>query len=198
MNILLYIAIGAIGVGVFSQVKTNKSVRDAETPKYEVLKSFDSFEIRKYPEMIMAYSNMGSGKYSEQSSTGFRTVASYIFGGNDEEKKIAMTSPVIAEMGDNMKMSFVMPESYALDDLPTPNNENVKIEIEQAKTVAVIGFGGFANDADIISYTKKLQTLLKESRIENTGKVFFYGYNPPYQLFNRTNEIAIEISNYEE
>jgi len=198
MNILLYIAIGAIGLGVFSQVKTNKSVSNAETPKYEVLKSFDSFEIRKYPEMIVAYSDMGSGKYSDKSSSGFRTVASYIFGGNDEKKQIAMTSPVIAEMGDNMKMSFVMPESYAIDDLPTPKNENVKIEIEQAKTVAVIGFGGFANDADIMRYTKKLQTLLKESRMENTGKVFFYGYNPPYQLFNRINEIAIEIRNYEE
>jgi hypothetical protein len=197
MNILIYISIGVISIGAFSQIKTNKSVRESESPNYEIIESFDAFEIRKYPEMIMASTELGAGKYSNNSSKGFRIVAGYIFGGNEEKKQIAMTSPVISSIGDNMKMSFVMPKEYDLDQLPNPNNEKVKIQIEKEKTIAIITFGGFANDSDIKYYTNKLKLLLKESGIDNTGQVFFYGYNPPYQLFNRTNEIAIALNDYE-
>lgn len=197
MNIIAYITIGVLGLGIFSQIRTNASVRDTQTPKYEILKTFDQFEIRKYPEMIMASASLGSGEYSDLSSKGFRTVASYIFGDNDDKKKISMTSPVVSTIGKDMKMSFIMPSEYEIEQLPNPNNKNVKIQIEKEKTVAVIAFGGFANDSDIKEHTKKLKTLLSKSGIKNTGQVFFYGYNPPYQLFNRTNEIAIEISQYE-
>jgi len=197
MNIIAYITIGALSLGIFSQIKTNTSVRDTQTPKYEVLKTFDQFEIRKYPEMIMASASLGNGTYSDLSSKGFRTVASYIFGNNDAEKKISMTSPVVSTLGKDIKMSFIMPSEYEIEQLPNPNNKNVKIQLVKEKTLAVIGFSGFANDSDIKEHSNNLKILLKKSGIENTGQVFFYGYNPPYQLLNRTNEIAIEIIQYE-
>ena len=145
--------------------------------------------------MILATTIMGEGNYSKNSGKGFRTVASYIFGGNDENKNISMTAPVMASMEDTMKMSFIMPSKYDLNELPSPNNKDVKIEIRPEKIMAIISFGGFANDYDIKYYTKKLKTQLIKEGFSTTGKVYFQGYDPPFQLFNRTNEVAIELVN---
>ncbi|MDB4650048.1 heme-binding protein, partial [Crocinitomicaceae bacterium] len=66
-----------------------------ETPIYDVVKSFENFEIRSYDAMVVAQTEMKSSAYEESSSMGFRTIADYIFGGNKDNQQIAMTSPVI-------------------------------------------------------------------------------------------------------
>ena len=196
MNIAVIVVSLFVGVGAISQYKTNKMVKNTETPKYELIEKYDQFEVRKYPKMILATTVMGQGKYSRKSGDGFRTVASYIFGGNDQNKQISMTAPVMASMEDTMRMSFIMPSKYVLDELPFPNNENVEIQIRPERLMAIISFGGFANDYDIKFYTKKLkEQLVKEGFLAN-GKVYFQGYDPPFQLFNRTNEVAIELKNF--
>ena len=147
--------------------------------------------------MILATTRLGLGGYSRNSSKGFRNVASYIFGGNNENKQISMTSPVVSSVGDSMNMSFIMPSEYDIDQLPQPDNDNVEIEIQEERLMAIINFGGFANDNDIKYYTEILKEKLKKEGIEMGGKVYFQGYDPPFKLFNRTNEIAIQIVNYE-
>jgi translation initiation factor 1 (eIF-1/SUI1) len=193
MNIAVIVVSLFVGVGVFSQYKTNKMVINTETPKYQLIEKYDQFEVRKYPKMILATTVMGHGKYSRKSVDGFRTVASYIFGGNDQNKQISMTAPVMASMGDTMRMSFIMPSIYKLEELPSPTNENVEIQIQPERLMAIISFGGFANDYDIKYYTKKLKEQLVKEGFLVDGKVYFQGYDPPFQLFNRTNEVAIEI-----
>lgn len=197
MNVTLIIATSLIGLGLFSQYKTNKMVNDTETPKYVTIKNFEKFEIRKYPKMILATTKLGTGGYSNNSSKGFRNVASYIFGGNDQNKQISMTSPVLASIEDTMSMSFIMPSKYELIDLPNPENENVKLLMQPERIMATISFGGFANDYDIKYYTKLLKEQLIIEGIDPNGDVYFQGYDPPFKLFNRTNEVAIELTNYE-
>lgn len=183
-----------MSLGLFSQYKTNKMVIETETPKYELIKSFDKFEVRKYPKMILATTKLVGESYSNNSSKGFRNVASYIFGGNNENKQISMTSPVMSSMEDSMSMSFIMPSEYELSELPLPNNENVEIEIQPERLMAIISFSGFANDYDIKYYTKILKDELIKEGITSDGKIYFQGYDPPFKLFNRTNEVAIELS----
>ena len=149
MNVTLIIVTSLMSLGLFSQYKTNKMVSNTETPKYETIKSFEKFEIRKYPKMILATTKLKTESYSNNSSKGFRNVANYIFGGNDENMQISMTSPVMSSMDDSMSMSFIMPSEYELSELPTPNNQNVKLSSQPEQTMAVISFGGFANDYDI-------------------------------------------------
>jgi hypothetical protein len=197
MNVMLIIGTSLVGLGFFSQYKTNKMVSDTETPKYVTIKSFEKFEIRKYPKMILATTKLGTGGYSYNSSKGFRNVASYIFGGNDENKQISMTSPVLASIDDTMSMSFIMPSEYVLSDLPNPENENVKLLNQPERIMATISFGGFANDQDIKYYTKLLKEQLVMEGLDPDGNVFFQGYDPPFKLFNRTNEVAIELKSYE-
>lgn len=193
MNISLIIVTSLLSLGLFSQYKTNRMVSKTETPEYEIIKSYKKFEIRKYPKMILATTKLGGESYSKNSSKGFRNVASYIFGGNDENKQISMTSPVIASIEDSMTMSFIIPSQYDLNELPLPDNDNVEIKIQPERLLAIISFSGFANDNDIKYYTKILKEQLVKEGINANGRVYFQGYDPPFKLFNRTNEVAIEL-----
>ena len=78
-----------------------------EEPVYQVEKAWEAeqIEIRAYAPRVMAVTGM-----DEDTEGGFRVLAGYIFGGNAEEEKIAMTAPVIREgsQGD-WRLSFVMP-----------------------------------------------------------------------------------------
>ena len=58
-----------------------------ETPQYEVTSKHDGFEVRCYSEMIIATTSVRSD-YRGSTSSGFRRIANYIFGGNDKEMKI--------------------------------------------------------------------------------------------------------------
>ena len=164
-----------------------------ETPKYTVLRTYDDFELRQYGSMILAQTVMKSNSYENTSSQGFRTVASYIFGGNEQNKKIAMTAPVIMEMGDDTKMSFVMPKEHSMESLPEPSSEDVEILKVSPKKYAVISFPGYANNKKIDKYAKKLLKSIKSEGLETVGNVKFMGYNAPWQVIGRKNEIAVEV-----
>ena len=57
-----------------------------ETPEYELISKDDGFEIRRYSEMIIATTSV-QADYKGSTSSGFRRIASYIFGGNDKENE---------------------------------------------------------------------------------------------------------------
>ena len=193
MTRLSYFLSVSIVLLILSQFFMAYQSNKIETPKYTVLKAYDDFELRQYGSMILAQTVMQSASYENTSSQGFRTVASYIFGGNEENKKIAMTAPVIMEMGDDTKMSFVMPKEHSMESLPEPSSEEVKILKVSPKKYAVITFPGYANNKKIDKYAKKLLKSIKSEGLETVGNVKFMGYNAPWQVIGRKNEIAVEI-----
>jgi hypothetical protein len=165
-----------------------------EQRKYEVVKKFPGFEIRHYPEALLASVYTNARSYRELSSPGFNTLAGYIFGGNAENQKIAMTAPVqmdISEQGSSM--SFVMPSEYNMNSLPQPNNSAVKLETTPSEFIAAIEFGGYANDDRILEESEKLRKFLDENNISYTGNFRFLGYNSPYRVFGRRNEIVVRV-----
>jgi hypothetical protein len=128
------------------------------------------------------------------STPGFRTLAEFIFGGNNSNTRIAMTSPVHMDINDSAStMSFVMPSEYDEQSLPTPSDSRVKLEKSQAEYVAVLRFGGYANDAKIARYSEKLRTALEKNGLSYSGNFRFLGYNPPYQFIGRKNEIIVSV-----
>ena len=193
MTRLSYFLSVSIVLLILSQFFMAYQSNKIETPKYTILKSYDDFELRQYGSMILAQTVMQSASYENTSSQGFRTVASYIFGGNEENKKIAMTAPVIMEMGDDTKMSFVMPKQHSMESLPEPSSEEVKILKVSPKKYAVITFPGYANNKKINKYAKKLLKSIKSEGLETIGNVKFMGYNAPWQVIGRKNEIAVEV-----
>ena len=170
-----------------------------ETPEYELISKDDGFEIRRYSEMIIATTSV-QADYKSSTSSGFRRIASYIFGGNDKEMKISMTAPVISDCPseglNTFNISFVMPKEYSIDDLPKANTSLVSIEQESLGDVAVLTFGGWATESRSISYQQKLSALLKKSGIESQGGFMVAQFNSPWTLpMFRKNELMVRIIN---
>lgn len=175
-------------------ISSQPSLITEETQPYKVIKTEKEFEIRLYPSAAMATVSMKAKSYKELSSAGFRKLASYIFGGNKENKSIAMTTPVYMDINDQQSsMSFVMPSEYNKNNLPTPNDSSVKLTTTNEEYVAAIQFGGYANDESIKKYAAQLENALKAKKIEYYGNFRFLGYNAPYQFWNRKNEIIVNV-----
>jgi hypothetical protein len=86
-----------------------------------------------------------------------------------------------------------MPSAYDMESLPDPDNSDVKLEKTAEEYVAAIRFKGYASDKTLQKYTEKLKKLLDEKGIRYYGNFRYLGYNPPYQPFNRRNEIIVSV-----
>jgi hypothetical protein len=193
MNKFVWISLSIIVLGVVIFSIVSFTSKDIETPDYKVLKTIDEVELRLYPKMIVAKTSLSDKSFENQGSNGFRTIANYIFGGNEKNQKIAMTAPVVMEMSDSATMYFVMPKQYKKEDLPNPSSKNVRISEESSKTLAVISYGGFSSDKKIQKHQKELMKVLMKNNIKTKGAYMYMGYNAPWDVINRRNEVAIEV-----
>lgn len=180
---------GFIGIQLFAL----KSQYNIETYPYQVIKQYDSFEIRRYEARLFSTVKIPYGDYKSASGQGFSVLAGYIFGGNDKNEKIAMTSPVTMTIEDSITMRFMVPKKWNKAQLPKPNQKNINFVEEPQKLVAAIQFKGWANDKKIKRYKKQLKTALESQGILHSNKFELYGYNAPYEVFNRRNEIIVEL-----
>lgn len=105
-----------------------------------------------------------------------------------------MTSPVAMSLEDSMTMMFMVPEKYSKETLPRPNQSDISFHEEPAKTVAAITFGGWADDEKIEKYKAQLTAALDDEGIAYTNHFYFLGYNAPYEVFNRKNEVIVELA----
>jgi len=193
MKILLIIT-GVIFLAFIAvQLFAMSGQKNIETYPYKVIKKYDSFEIRSYEATLFTSVKLSTKEYKESSSKGFSILAGYIFGGNDRNEKIAMTSPVAMSLQDSMTMMFMVPKKFNKETLPQPNQSQIEFREEPAKTVAAISFGGWANDEKIEKYKEQLITALKTKGIPYTNKFYFLGYNAPYEVLNRRNEVIVEL-----
>lgn len=179
-----------------------------EEPSYRVTEKAEPFEIREYPPLIVAQVEV-PGDLSEASSAGFRLIANYIFGNNisvrdgglstaePAPEKIAMTVPVIAEGKGDQKtwlIQFVMPKQYTMDNLPKPNNPQVKLIPIGPQKLAVIRFTGFISDDKVQEKTAELMAWIKSRNALPLGSPRLARYNPPWSIpWMRRNEILIPI-----
>ncbi|MFN5183635.1 MAG: SOUL family heme-binding protein [Bacteroidota bacterium] len=187
---LAFLCLSAI-VLLFSFTKNSMSI---EQRKYKLIAKDGRFELRFYPEAIQATTNLTSSNYNESANQGFRTLAGYIFGGNNENKKIAMTAPVEMSVGtSSTKMSFTMPSEHKISELPKPNDSKISIHTTPAEYTASVSFGGYASDEKIDKYKNELFEYLKSKKIKNIGNFRFLGYNSPFRIFGRKNEILVQI-----
>jgi hypothetical protein len=193
MKTVLIVTSILLGIMILAQAFIYTSTNSTEQHKYVVLKKFEEFEVRQYAPAMFSSVKMVSDSYDATSSAGFRTLAGYIFGGNDKNEKIAMTSPVVMEIGDTTRMSFMVPSDIKKEDLPKPNNGRIYFEEQEQKIMAAIEFGGWADDQKIEEYTNKLKANLKANGLSYTGKFSYLGYNPPYQVIGRRNEVVVEL-----
>ena len=183
------IAIAFIAVQVFAL----KSQKNIETYPYIVDKKYKQFEIRSYEATLFSSVKLSNSNFKKASGEGFSILAGYIFGNNKNNEKIAMTSPVAMTLEDSMTMLFMVPKKFDMQTLPLPNQSQIEFTKEPAKKVAAIEFGGWANDKKINKYKELLIKTLKYKGIDHTNRFYFLGYNAPYEVFNRKNEVIVEL-----
>lgn len=152
MKTLLWLGLAALAAIIILQAFVMRSTSNTEQHKYEVLQTFDGFEVRRYDAAVFTSVILPEGSYRQNSGSGFRILAGYIFGGNERNESIAMTSPVVMEMSDEQKMKFMVPSAYRPDDLPAPNDPNIAFEEEPARIMAAVEFGGWADDDKIAAH----------------------------------------------
>ena len=132
--------------------------RNIETYPYIVQKRYKNVEIRTYEATLFTAVKLKTKGYKQSSSKGFSLLAGYIFGANDRQEKIAMTSPVSMSLDDSMTMMFMVPKQLKKDMLPKPNQPAIEFKEEPKKLMAAIRFSGWANDEKIEKYK---QTIIK-------------------------------------
>ena len=168
-----------------------------EQADYTVVKVMKGYEIREYPEHIVAQTVV-KGSYRRSLNSGFSIVAGYIFGGNTKKAKIAMTAPVVTQnskdssnmekiamtapvvatvQGDLQVISFFMPRSYSLESLPTPNDSRVTIVKIPKKKFAVMSYSWYNSENRITSMQEKLLSALARDKVSVEGSVAYAGYN---------------------
>jgi hypothetical protein len=208
MKLTMYIAIIAALLIVWSLYGYFGS--RVEQAEYSVIKKGNGYEIRNYPAHIIAQTTV-SGSYAESMNQGFSIVAGYIFGGNIQKEKIAMTAPVVLKKetsekiamtapvivsneGDSRTVSFGMPKSYTLQTLPTPTDDRVKLVEVSEKKYAAMRFSGYRINNRIEDLEEKLIALLQADGVEVVGSPAYAGYNAPFTPpWMTRNEILIEV-----
>jgi hypothetical protein len=180
-----------------------------EEPAYEVTAKIGDVELRQYAPYVVAEVRI-TGSATEAGNKAFRILASYIFGQNKGEKKLAMTAPV-TQTAAPMKLEmaapviqsaapsgylvqFVLPRGVTVDTAPEPIDQRIVLRQVQPMRVAVIRYSGFWSDANYNSHLAQLEQILKNAGVKWSGEPIYSRYNPPFTpWFLRRNEIWLQI-----
>ena len=162
----------------------------AEKVNYVVIEELgDGVEIRQYGENTIISVD------ADDSNSAFRKLANYIFGKNEQNIKIPMTSPVISiQVKDIIHMSFFMPEGHDSESAPAPLEEGIIIHDVGPRKLATVKFYGYVTNSKIRSYRTIIEKSISENSLKSKGDIFLMRYNPPWvpPLIMR-NELAVEI-----
>jgi len=167
-------------------------------PSFAIVSTInDRTEERLYEAAKWASTEVLDLDYRSAVREGFMKLFSYISGENDAGVKIDMTAPVsnrvIPGQGptceSNFTISFYVPSQHQ-DSPPTPTNPDVFLTDFPERRIYVRSFGGRASQEDWIDNAAKLGRDLTNAGL-NYDSSYFYtaGYNGPYTIFNRHNEV---------
>ncbi len=170
---------------------------NTEKAQYKVLESFGKIELRLYEPMIVAECDVG-GEQREARRSGFRILASYIFGNNGSNREVAMTVPVIQQLQGDKRwiIRFKMPALYKrVEDLPAPVDNRIKLAKIESTQFVVISFSGTTREQNLSKHYDQLIAFVKQKGIKTRGEPLYAFFNPPWTLpFLRHNEILLALS----
>lgn len=185
-----------------------------EEPAFTASLREGAFEVRSYPALLAAQVSV-TGTRDEASRAGFKLLAGYIFGGNTRRQTINMAAPVVQSKPCNETIAmtapviqtampghtetwtvrFIMPATFTMDTLPTPNDSKVELVAVPPARYAVVMFSGRAHEDDVIQKTGELTEFMTEHALRAAGPPALARYNPPWTLwFLRRNEVHIPVA----
>jgi len=180
---------------------------DLDCPAFTQTTSADGLELRSYASNKWSSTVVNGTSLDDAMTTGFDRLFEYISGANDAQASIDMTAPVLVKVtpgagpncASSFKVSFFVPFKYQSPSgpfPPKPTSDLVFIETIEAMNVAVAEFSGFAQQKTIIAKAAEEEQLVANSTemVASEGEEWFFaGYDPPFRLTNRHNEVFIPV-----
>lgn len=170
------------------------TINSYESPNYTVSLDEGPYQIREYPNTIVASTTGNS------SDSGFRKIYSYISGNNSSSEKISMTVPVrTQDSGGSKTIAFFMPKKHSREMLPAPSTNDVKIEELRGGTFAALRFSGRTPEPSVVGRRAELAHWASARGFQVLEEWYLDRYDPPWTLpFLRTNEVLVRVIKGEE
>ena len=195
-------------------VLSTTPVMAIEEAKYDVLSKDNKIEVRHYPPHVVA-ETIVYGDLEEVGNKAFQRLFGYISGDNTSQSDITMTAPVGQQTtGEDIAMTapvgqkkaeigwvinFMMPASYTLKTLPSPDDERVVLRQVTSQTVAAIRYSGFWSESNYLEHKVKLENWIQQSHYQVNGDALWARYNAPFTpWFLRRNEVLIPVADINE
>ncbi|KAL8488454.1 hypothetical protein ACS0TY_024649 [Phlomoides rotata] len=182
---------------MFKQLRPYKTP-DLETPKYQILKRAATYEVRKYEPFIVVETN--GDKLS--GSSGFNSVAGYIFGKNSTAEKIPMTTPVFTQAFDpeisKVSIQIVLPSEKDISSFPAPNEAEINLRKVEGGIAAVTKFSGKPSEDIALEKEKSLRSDLVRDGLKTKPGCLLARYNDPGRTWNfiMRNEVLIWLEEF--
>jgi hypothetical protein len=195
------IVISLLGALAYAHAQDTKPwfCHDLDCPTYKMVKNLTdiNIEYRSYQAGKWASTVVTGVKYEKAVATGFWRLFKYISGNNEQQQKVEMTAPVTVKVTpaqgpfceDNFTISFFVPFAFQ-DNPPKPFQEEVFIQEFPAMDVYVRSFGGWATGSRYLdAAADAIQALENAGYAIKTDYFFTAGYDSPFRLTNRHNEV---------
>lgn len=165
-----------------------------EQQPYDVLEAYPEFELRRYPEHLVAETEVGA-PFELAGNLAFPRLARYIGGHNRGSRKVAMTAPVVQEdQGGRFVVGFVMPADIPVDQLPAPTDPAVRTRVVPAQTAAALRFSGRWSRTSYRRKERRLLSAVAEAGLRVVGPPRYARYDPPWTpWFRRRNEVVVPV-----
>lgn len=176
---------------------------DLDCPRYTLVAKKNGYEIRNYAPSKWVGTTFTGSSYNKATQDGFNLLFKYISGANYANEKIPMASPVATKIvpgpgstGEkNFTVLFFTPFAYQANT-PTPTDPRLALVSLPAITAYVASFGGFESDAELQEHTSELVSYLDKDGVAYVKDFYFTaGYDPPFRVIGRHNEVWLLAAN---
>ncbi|MCD1144943.1 heme-binding protein [Kocuria sp. LUK] len=189
-----------------------------EQQPYSTVRRYPAFELRHYPEHVLAEVEVG-GSFERAGNSAFDALFRYISDNNRERREIAMTAPVVQEQGGSRKIAmtapvwqrsvsggevetadahvvaFVLPASLTAATAPVPADPAVRIRVEPAAHAAVLRYRGRWTRRSYERHRRRLEQEARAAGLVPAGAARFARFNPPFTPpFLRRNEVVLPVA----
>ena len=162
-------ATALLGATIYALYATSRF--SVEQARYTVLRREGPFEIRDYPDLMIARTHVDS-----EDDDAFRRLFRFINRGNVRRDKIPMTAPVFID--DHSTMSFILPEDDA-DYPPDATVDGVTLQRRPAARVATYRFASSPTRENEDRAIERLQEWTRTQGINTTGIATIAMYDSP-------------------
>jgi hypothetical protein len=187
-----------------------------EQQPYEVIRRYPHFELRRYPDYVVA-EVAAAADFDRAGNAAFRRLFNYITGSNTAREKLAMTAPVLQVPGtphklamtapvlqtgplpgaaeaDRFVVAFVLPAGVTAGTAPVPTDPTVAVRSVPGSVAAVLRFSGRGTAAAFQRRAGDLRDALKVAGLVPVGAPRFARFDPPFKpWFLRRNEVVQDV-----